>query len=145
MNEDIDVERFVKDPRLLIELCWQVIDQICVEPNDPKLGEKEAQLREIAKTIERLENMGVSVPDSLRGEKTSLAAELSTKRDSVLALKIITDGLEEILRGLRPRLRPAVAKRTGFTKLRKRIKSGDGFKTPQTEIRDCLVDSLREF
>jgi hypothetical protein len=52
MNEDIDVECFVKDPRPLIELCRKIVDQISVEPNDPKLGEKEAQLREIEKTIE---------------------------------------------------------------------------------------------
>ena len=38
-------------------------------PMTSDVGEQEAQLREISKTIERLEKAGVSVPDVLRGEK----------------------------------------------------------------------------
>jgi hypothetical protein len=80
MNRDIDC--FVKDPRLLIELCRDVIDRIDCSPNDAKAREREAQLREIAKAVENLEKMGVPVPDVLRAEKTRIAAELGTQTQS---------------------------------------------------------------
>ena len=65
MNRDID--RFVIDPSLLIELCRDVIDRIDCAPGKANTSEKEAQLREIAKAVEKLEKMGVPVPDTLRG------------------------------------------------------------------------------
>ena len=71
MSSDSDIVRFVKDPSLLIELCRKVIDQLKITAGDPETGTMQVQLREIAKAIERLENIGVSVPDSLRSEKTS--------------------------------------------------------------------------
>ncbi len=56
MNEDIDVELFVNNPSLLIELCREVIARIIRDRNDPEVSERETQLREIAKAIASLEN-----------------------------------------------------------------------------------------
>lgn len=64
MNQDIDC--FVKDPRLLIDLVSDVIDRIDCELNNADTREKEAQLRESANAIEKLEKMGVPVPEPLR-------------------------------------------------------------------------------
>ena len=86
MGSDIDIDHYVKDPSLLVELCREVIDRIDSGPDDPKSAEKEAQLREIAKAIEKLEKMGVPVPDALRGEKTRLAAELGIQAQAEQAL-----------------------------------------------------------
>ena len=44
MSSDIDIDRFMKEPSLLIELCREVIDQIDSGSDDPKAVEKEAQL-----------------------------------------------------------------------------------------------------
>ena len=76
MSDGSEIERFVKDPGLLVELCREVIDEIDAGTDETDSAEREAQLREIAKAIERLEKVGVSVPDVLRAEKTRLAASL---------------------------------------------------------------------
>ena len=96
MSNDIDIDRFVKDPSLLIELCHEVIDRLDSGPEDPKTREKEAQLREIAKAGEKLEKMGVAVPDALRAEKTRLAAELGIQTQAEQALHHMADELYAI-------------------------------------------------
>ena len=102
MSQDID--RFVKDPSLLIELCRDVINRIDYAPDNAKTSEKEAQLREIAKTVEKLEKMGVPVPDALRAEKTRLAADLGTRSQSEQTLRCLADELNEIIKDLNARL-----------------------------------------
>jgi hypothetical protein len=105
MSNVIDLDQLVKDPSLLIELCREVISRIDNGPGDPKAGEKEAQLREIAKAVEKLEKMGVSVPDSLRAEKTRLAADLVVKTKPSGALSLLVDEFEEILKELKGRIK----------------------------------------
>ena len=85
MSQDID--RFVKAPSLLIDLCRDVIDRIDCGSNNADTGEKEAQLREIAKAVEKLEKMDVPVPDALRAEKTRLAADLGTQSQTEQTLQ----------------------------------------------------------
>ena len=55
MSDDVGRDRFVKDPGLLVELCREVIDELDSGVYDSDVGTRETQLREIAKTIERLE------------------------------------------------------------------------------------------
>lgn len=104
MNNDIDIDRFVKEPGLLIELCRDVIDEIVESPCDTDSAEKEAQLRIIARTIEQLERAKVGVPDVLRAEKTKLAAAIEVQSESVRALSELADGLEGIVKELNTRL-----------------------------------------
>jgi hypothetical protein len=80
MSSAVDIDGFVKDPNLLTELCREVIDRIDSGPDNSKTSEKEAQLQEIAKAVERLEKKSVAVPDALRAEKTRLAAERHARR-----------------------------------------------------------------
>jgi len=103
MGSDNDIDRFVKDPSLLIELCREVIDQIDSGSDDSKAAEKEAQLREIAKAIEKLEKMGVPVPDALRGEKTRLAAGLGIQAQAEQALHHLAEELDAIIKDLHTR------------------------------------------
>ena len=91
MRRNIDIGRFIKDPGLLIELCREVIDRIDCAPDNAKTSEKEAQLREIAKTVEKLEKMGVPVPDALRAEKTRLAVELGSQTQAEQTLDLINE------------------------------------------------------
>ena len=102
MSQDIDL--FVKDPRLLIELCRDVIDRIDCGPDKAKTSEKEAQLREIAKAVEKLEKLGVPVPDALRAEKTRLAADFGTQTRAEQALKHLVTELDAIIKDLNIRL-----------------------------------------
>ena len=101
MNQDID--RFVKDPSLLIDLCRDVIDRIDCTPDIADTSEKEAQLREIAKAVEKLEKMGVPVPDTLRAEKTRLAADLGAQSQSEQTLRHLADEFTGIVKDLNAR------------------------------------------
>lgn len=104
MSDGADIDRFVKDPSLLVDLCREVIEELDASNDDSDVGEREAQLREIAKTIERLEKVGVSVPDVLRAEKTRLAASLAVHADSTQALGQLADEFANILKELKTRL-----------------------------------------
>jgi hypothetical protein len=140
MRQDIDIDRFVKDPGLLIELCREVIDRIDSEQDDPKTNEKEAQLREIAKAVEKLDRMGVPVPDALRAEKTRLAAELCTLAEADQTLKHLADELDVIIRDLNARLGrgsdPSSAKKI-------RTKRSRSPKTDKQVLRQNIIKALR--
>lgn len=104
MNSDNDIDRFIKDPHLLIELCRNVIDEIVETPDCADTAEKEAQLLIIARTIDRLERSKVAVPDVFRAEKTKLAAAIEVQSESVRALSDLAAGFEGIVKELKGRL-----------------------------------------
>lgn len=104
MSDSPDIAPYVKAPSLLVDLCREVIDGLDASTDDFDVGEREAQLREISKTIERLEKAGVSVPDVLRAEKTRLAAALGVNDDSIRRLIELSDGLSVVIRELRERI-----------------------------------------
>jgi hypothetical protein len=104
MNDDFGIDRFAKDPGLLVELYREVIELIDCETGSEKSVTMEAQLREIAKTVERLQKIGVAVPDGLRAEKIRLAAALGIKKESFLTLNLLREGLEKVLKDLNTRL-----------------------------------------
>jgi hypothetical protein len=144
MLHDIDLNVFIKEPRRLVELCRKVVDLIDSESNDLKLKEMEVQLREIAGSVEKLEKIGVAVPDVLRAEKTRLAAELATKDRAQSVLKDLADGLKEISEELDARL--GVPKNrnqsSGQPKQRKK-----GSKLPKTDpkiLRQNIIQALEE-
>jgi len=141
MNQDID--RFVKDPSLLIELCRDVIDRIDCASDSANTGEKDAQLREIAKAVEKLERMGVPVPDALRKEKLRLACFVSTKSESMNALHGLLHELEKIVDVLKKRL----GKQSSLPKKREKIRrnrSSDSAQTPRHELMHLILVSLKE-
>lgn len=140
MSDGADIDRFVKDPSLLVELCREVIDDLDASDDDSDIGEREAQLREIAKTIERLEKAGVSVPDVLRGEKTRLAASLAVHADSTQALAQLADEFANILKELKTRL--GQVQTTGTVKAKgKRSRAP---KTDKTVLRAEIVRALKK-
>ena len=140
MNEETDINRFVKDPNLLVDLCQKVINQIDNSPEDPKDGEKEAQLREISRSIERLEKAGVAIPDALRAEKTRLAADLSIKAGASMALNLLTDEMEKILNELKGRLNRG-ARSPGLRKTRG--KRSNLPKTSRKVLREEIIRALK--
>jgi outer membrane protein TolC len=111
MSDRPDIDRFVKDPSLLVELCRGVIDELDANTDDSNVSEREAQLREISKAVERLEKLGVAVPDVLRAEKTRLAASLAVHADSTQALAQLAGEFTDIINELKTRLgqEPAAA------------------------------------
>ena len=104
MNDDFGIDRFAKDPNLLVELYRDVIELIDGETGSEESVTMEAQLREIAKTVERLEKIGVAVPDGLRAEKIRLSVAVGIKKESFLTLSLLQEGLETVLKDLNTRL-----------------------------------------
>lgn len=137
MNDAID--RFVKDPSLLAELCRDVIDQLDASSEDTSIADQEAQLKAIAKAVDQLEKTGVPVPDSLRGEKTRLAAALAVHTDAKQALAQLADEFQDILKDLRERLGQA----TVTPEPKPRGKRSKLPKTPQKVLREHIIQALR--
>lgn len=104
MSKESDINRFVKEPSLLIDLCCDVIEQLDAVSDVAEPQEKEAQLREISRTIDRLDKGGIAVPEALRAEKTRLAAALSVHTEVSQALNLLAEGFDEILKNLKTRL-----------------------------------------
>ena len=140
MSRNIDIDRFAKDPHLLIKLCRDVIDRIDFTLDDAKTGEKEAQLREIAKAIEKLEKTGVPVPDALRAEKTRLAVELGSQAHAEQALQHLAEELDLIIKELKLR-----RGRGGDSPNAKkpRTKRSSSPKTDKKVLRKNIIEALR--
>lgn len=142
MGDTNDIAALAKDPGRLVELCRQVIEQIVSGYNDPKFGEKEAQLKEIAKAVERLEKMKVTVPDALRAEKTRLAAELSEKTQTEQSLMHLSDELETVVKELNLRLGRA-GDQLSDRKIRKKRSSSP--RTDNNSLREHIIEALKKF
>lgn len=136
MSTGHDIDEFVRNPSLLIELCRQVIDEIVENSSDAEIEEKEAQLREVSRSIERLEKAKVAVPDAWRAEKTRLLAAIGDESKTSSALGELADGFGALVIELNARLgrsgpqgksrRPhqsprSTARRTGRSILREHI------------------------
>ena len=141
MSKHHDITEFVKDPALLADMCRQVIESLDSAGEDDETREKEAQLREIAKSIERLEKAGVAIPDGLRGEKTRLASELAVKSEGLAVLNRFADELEEVLRDLKVRIG-----RNGHTsdKKKPRRKRSRSPKTGKDVLREQILQALKK-
>ena len=140
MSRNIDICRFTKDPGLLIELCREVIDRIDSAPDNAKTSEKEAQLREIAKAVEKLEKMGVPVPDALRAEKTRLAVELGSQTKAEQTLQHLAKKLDGVIKDLNVRLGHDSDTRNAK---KPRTKRSHSPKTDKKVLRKNIIKALR--
>jgi hypothetical protein len=140
MSEDLNIERFVKDPSQLVELCQEVIDELDASSEDDTVAEQEAQLRAIAKAVEQLEKAGVRVPEPLRAEKTRLAASLAVQAEAIQALAQLADDLDDILKDLRERL----GQNTAESEAKPRAKRSKLPKTPQKVLREHIMIALKK-
>jgi hypothetical protein len=143
MSNGIDIDRLVKDPSLLIDLCREVIDLIDNSPEDPRAGEKEAQLREIAKAIEKLKKIGVAVPDPLRAEKTRLAADLNIKTETNQTLRLLIEGFEKIIQELKARFGQITKPKANQQQVVNHSLDGKR-RTSRNDLIQHLLDSLKE-
>lgn len=82
MNQASDIESYVRSPRLLVELITEVVDRFSNGQDESETTVMETQLREVAKAIDNLDKVGVTIPDALRAEKTRLAAALGKQAEA---------------------------------------------------------------
>ena len=137
MSESTDIDRFVKDPSLLVDLCREVIDHLDASSEDTAVAEQETQLRAIAKAVDQLEKSGVRVPEALRAEKTRLAVSLAVHTDATQALAQLADEFQDILEDLRDRLRQNLPAPEGKPGRRSNLA-----KTPQKVLRQLIIEAL---
>lgn len=139
MSHTTEVERYVKDPSLLVDVCREVIEQLSGTDNGETLA-MQAQLREIARAVEQLEKQSVPVPDALRAEKTRLAAALSVRAETTQKLSYITDEFEKLLKDLQAHIgrtsEPSPSQKT-------RTKRSKLPKTEAATLRQLIVDVLK--
>jgi len=100
MEDSTNIDQFLDSPELLLSLCHTVVAKLNERRKDSWLEEKEKQLNEISRTIQRLEKSGIAVPDELRSLKTGLIAELAVKDESNNSLEKLIDGFDDILKDL---------------------------------------------
>lgn len=104
MISESEVERFVQEPGLLVELCREVVKGLGPGSGSQETAAMETQLREIARTIDKLEKQGVPVPEALRAEKMRLVAALSVNSEAARTLNYLTDELEVLVNDLKSRV-----------------------------------------
>ena len=141
MARDHDIKPFLDDPSLLTETFREVIEALDSSGEDDVTQEKEAQLREIAKSIERLEKAGVPVPDAVRGEKTRLASELAMQSEGLAAMNHLADEMGEVLQDLKERIG-----RNGHPtdKKKPRRKRSRSPKTGKDVLREQILQALKK-
>lgn len=140
MSADSNVDRYVKDPSILIDLIREVIDHLDADNNETETAAMDAQLREISKAVEKLEKQGVSVPDVLRAEKTRLASALGIQAEALQVLNQLADDLGEILAELKTQLgRDAQSPQTK----KSRGKRSSLQRTPKNVLRQLVIEALQ--
>ena len=139
MSDSSELTRFLDSPELLSQLCKNVIARLDERRKGARLDEQEKQLNEIARTIEKLEKAGVSVPDELRRLKTGLVAELAVRDEINNKLEKLAHGLEEVLQDLRPRIGKSNSTTHQKTQTKKRSQKP---KTSKEILRKEIIKAL---
>lgn len=136
-----DVSVYLGSPSALIDVVRQLVRDLEAGRGIPGFDEKNTQLKEIARTISKLEAEGVSVPDGLHALKMDLVAELSAREETEALLSLLESGLSQCVDEIRAILGKAPGNKTQKTKMnRKRSKRATG----RAVLREHIVTSLRK-
>ncbi len=139
MSTPSEVEHYVKNPELLIDLCRSVVAQLKSGVGSDQIGPMNAQLREIASAIEKLEKQNVTVPEPFRAEKTRIAAALTIQTDASEELRQFSAAMENILKDIKAIVGSTRSRGTKPGKKRSMTP-----KTPVATLRQLIIESLRE-
>jgi len=142
MSHETEIERYVKDPNLLVELCREVVERLDTGSRNADVTAMEVQLREIARAIDKLDKQGVPVPEALRAEKTRLAAALGVSAESTQILNHLAEELDILLKDIR--LRTGCSEETITTK-KPRSKTSKSPKTDMAVLRKLIIEALQHF
>ena len=140
MTHETEIERYVKEPNLLVDLCQKVITRLDSDVINGEKATKEAQLREIARAINMLDKQGVPIPETLRAEKTSLAAAVEIISDTSHSLTLLINGLNAILLGCSK----STNRKKTKTHKTKGNRTSTEKQTSQSELIPYLLESLEE-
>lgn len=117
----------------------EIINQMISVGPTAESEEKKNQLREISRTVERLESSQVSVPSELRNLKTALITELSIEEETGDAIASLLGELLAIQSELQKRL-PSMDRES---KQRRRHPRSGSPKTEKRVLRENLIKALK--
>jgi len=139
MISESEVERFVQEPALLMELCREVVARLDAGIGRQETVAMETQLREIARTIDKLSKQGVSVPEPLRAEKIRLAAALGSHAEASRILRCFAEGLENVLSDINAQI-GYITENSNQGKTRARCSMSP--KTDRSLLRQMIIEGL---
>mgnify|MGYP000978793343 CR=1 FL=1 len=138
------IEEYMNNPDQLLDLVREVIDRLAADDNHIKseIVAMEAQLRVVARAVDNLEKQNIPVLDTLRAEKTRLAAAVAVQSEASLKLNQLIEGIQVILNERKPATphipEPKTPRRTG----RRRSTSP---KTSRDLLRELIIEALRHY
>ncbi|MEN6444897.1 MAG: winged helix-turn-helix domain-containing protein [Candidatus Cloacimonas sp.] len=90
------VEYLASNPNVLLDIIEEILKSYYEINNNLSNTEAKKQLVEVSKTIDRLENTGISVPDELRNLKSSLLAKSNDSNQTQSNYNILINGLTDL-------------------------------------------------
>ena len=145
MDERVNIDRFIASPESLLTLCRDVVVALDEKRKRRGFDDKEKQLKEISNTIEKLEKLGVTIPDPLRSLKTDLISELSSKTEADNAIKKLDEGFESIARELHLRTGKGTEYHVGSGPVKPRKKRSQLNMTDNATLRKEIISALKKF
>ena len=142
----MEEQQVIQNPEALLALVQQAVQHLIEQR--PDTAEQEAQLRAVAKAIEQLEKQRVPVPDSLRQTKMELVAKIGQQNQFDQQLRMLGEGLAEVMEMIedatgKPNLDGKPQKDS--TPRQRRPRNSNQPVTPQSVLREYMIQALREF
>ncbi len=139
--KDVDISAFVDNPEKAIDLLRAVIAEIDDRRKVKNVLDKESQLQEISKSINKLESLKVPIPEELRKIKMDLMNDLSIRDSMTKKLGIIQSGLKE--------LNHSVNESLGYSQKQvgpgiRKPRSARGMKTGNSVYRELIIKVLKK-
>jgi hypothetical protein len=97
-NPETDTENYIENPDVLVTLCETVLNELLASVNDTELIEKNTQLSEVSRSIDKLEKLSIGIPDELRNLKISLLTEVEVQIKTKAKVEEILVGLKGIIK-----------------------------------------------
>ena len=139
--KDLDVSAFIDNPEKVVNLLRTLINEIEEKRKVKNVQDKESQLQEISKSINKLESLKVPVPEELRKIKMDLMSELSLRDSMTKKLSILQSGLKELNHSVNEFLGYSQKQvGTGISKPR----SARGIKTGTLVFQELIIKVLRK-
>lgn len=139
-RQETHPKNIVENPNDLIAICESVLDELLNSIKDDKLKVKQAQLVEVARSVDQLTKLGIEIPEDLRNLKLSLLADIETQKQSQEKLENLLAGLKELVAKVETTYLSAFPKKKQSRKTK--TKSSLSI-TNQNEYRDEIIDALR--
>ena len=96
MERNNIIEYLASKPDVLLDIIEEILKRYYEINNNLNIAESKKQLIEISKTIDRLENTGISVPDELRNLKSSLLAVSNDSNQTQAKYETLIRGLNDL-------------------------------------------------